>query len=157
MHTVQSLIDECIALCNGNKSELARRLNMYPQDIHELATGKRPASPDIVALLCDMLELPGAEAREIAAWATILHPKNLAKREQLKRAFFGGLASGVVAICLQAGPTDAKAATINPVYRYGNIDVLCILCQMVVRVWRWRRRGGHRLNGGFGRPLVPAA
>lgn len=121
-----------------------------------MVKGNRPITPETVALLCDVLELSGAEAREIAAWSVILNAKNAEKRETLKRAFFGGLASGVVAICLQVGPTDAKAATINPGYRCGDIDVLCILCQMMARVWRWTRRGAHRLNGGAAQPLIPA-
>jgi hypothetical protein len=51
-------------------------------------SGARPMSAETAALLADILELPGEEAREWMAVAVIENPKNASRVEVLKRALF---------------------------------------------------------------------
>ena len=67
-----------------------------------------------VAALCDMLELPGEEAREWLAIAIIENPKNASRAEWLKRALFACWVLGVGALTTQtndAQATEADAST----------------------------------------------
>lgn len=107
---VLTLIDEGAKKCGGYAA-LARRMDVHPVALAEMRSGKRAITPETVALLGDVLELPGSEVRELAAWAVISASKNAQKREALRRGFFGALVSGAVLIGLLGGPTDATAAT----------------------------------------------
>lgn len=107
---VLTLIDEGAKKCGGYAS-LARRMDLHPVALAQMKAGKRAITPETVALLCDVLELPGSEVRELAAWAVIENAKNAGKREALRRAFFGVWATGAVLLGLLGGPTDATART----------------------------------------------
>lgn len=98
MRSVQTLIDEAVNFCQG-QAELARRVGMTRQDIQHMQAGKRTVTPETVALICDVLELSGEEARRLAAEAIVANPKNADRREVLRRAFFVGLATGAALIC----------------------------------------------------------
>lgn len=108
MRTVESLLTEAIGVCGG-QSELARRIEMDRQTIHAMVKGERAISAETVALLGDVLELPGAEVQRLAAEAVIRSVKNASKRERLKRAFFGCWVAGVFVTTLLSGVPDARA------------------------------------------------
>lgn len=67
MHTAKTLIDNAVKMCNS-ESELARRLGVFPQDIHQLKTGKRVLSPELAALIADVA---GMDPRQAALDAVI--------------------------------------------------------------------------------------
>lgn len=112
MTSTKVLIDKAIEICGG-QSELAKRLGVARQDVYQWKEGTRPLSPETVALLGDVLELPGEEVQRLAAWAVIENAKNAGKRERLKRAFFGCLVLGVAGALLTAAPTEAQAKKTN--------------------------------------------
>jgi plasmid maintenance system antidote protein VapI len=114
MRTVETLIDEAVELCKG-QAGLARRLGWTPQDVHTLVKGKRAVTPETVALLCDVLELPGEEAQRLAALAVIANAKNAPIREVLRRAFFGLSVAG--AVCGAAVTLTPERATASAVWR----------------------------------------
>ena len=95
-------------------AELARRIGLTRQNLHDMQKGTRAISPETVAALCDMLELPGEEAREWLAIAIIENPKNASRAEWLKRALFACWVLGVGALTTQtndAQATEADAST----------------------------------------------
>lgn len=70
--------------------------------------GRRAISPEIVGLMCDVLELSGDEAREWLAISIIENPKNSSRAEVLRKAFFALWVAGVVLGAVL--PTESKAA-----------------------------------------------
>lgn len=94
MRSVQTLICEAIDVCGG-QGELARRVGLHRPEISDLASGKRPISPAMVGLLCDVLNIEGAEAQRLAAEAIILTAK-AEKRGVLRRAFFARSTTGAM-------------------------------------------------------------
>jgi hypothetical protein len=66
-------------------------------------------TPEIVAALCDVLELPGEECREYVALAVIENPKNAGKAEMLRRALFACWVLGVGSLATHSN--DAAQAT----------------------------------------------
>ncbi len=71
-----------------------------------MQAGKRPISPQTVGLLCDVLELDGAEAQRLAAEAIITCAKQ-ERRGVLRRAFFGLLGRGAKSGGAALPTTDA--------------------------------------------------
>lgn len=122
---VQTLIALAREKCHSD-AELARRLDMRPPTLNQMKKGKRAVSPETIALLCDLLELPGDEAREWAAYAVIENPKNAAIADRLRRAFFGCLVAGVGFL---SSTTDAKAIPTG--YRTSIDDIY-----IVAHPWR---------------------
>lgn len=104
---VQTLIALAREKCHSD-ADLARRIGMRPPTLAQMKNGTRAVSPETIGLLCDVLELPGDEAREWAAYAVIENPKNRDIAEKLRRAFFACLAAGVAA-CLSSTTTSAEA------------------------------------------------
>jgi len=96
MRSAKTLIDEAIEIC-GSQAALAKRLGMQQQDIHKLATGKRPFSPEVIGLLCDVVGVEPTESQRMALAAVIENPKNASKAEVLRRAFFVSLTGFAVA------------------------------------------------------------
>ncbi|WP_374676438.1 helix-turn-helix domain-containing protein [Ideonella sp.] len=109
MRTVESLLDEAIDVCHG-QAELARRLGTSAPAITEMKKGTRPISPETVALLADVVGIPGEEAQRLAALAVIGAAKNASKREKLRRAFFGCWVVGVVALLTTLTPQPSTAS-----------------------------------------------
>src|ERR1043165_2129215 len=107
MKSLETLLDMARAKVHSD-AELARRIGLVPQDLNAIRRGKRPVSPEIATALCDLLQLPGDEAREWVAIAIIENPKNASRAEMLKRALFACWAVGVAT--LLALPTDAQAS-----------------------------------------------
>lgn len=103
---LKTLIDDAANLCGGHGA-LARRIGLHQPDIPGMLSGRRCLSPETVAALCEVLQLPGDEARRLAALAVIENPKNAGKAEVLRRVFFGCLVLGGVAL----GPQSADART----------------------------------------------
>lgn len=107
MKHVKQLVDLCVKKCSS-EAELARRLGVHYQVINDYRHGRRAVSPEVVGLMCDVLELSGDEAREWLAISIIENPKNSSRAEVLRKAFFAlwvaGVALGVVL------PTESKAA-----------------------------------------------
>lgn len=112
MDTGKALIDRAVQMCGG-EAELAHRLGVQRQLVHGWHRGHRAITPETVALLGDVLELPGEEVQRLAAWAVIENAKNAGKRERLKRAFFGCWVLGVAGALLTAAPTEAQAKKTN--------------------------------------------
>jgi DNA-binding XRE family transcriptional regulator len=111
MKSVKLLIDMAREKCQSD-ADLARRIGVSRQDMHSLRSGDRPVSPELAAALCDVLELPGEEAREWVAIAMIENPKNAAKRSLLERALFACWVLGVGSLCtlLLGAPGTAWSA-----------------------------------------------
>lgn len=107
MKHVQTLIALAREKVGGTDAALARALGMKPPDWHPISKGLQPVSPEVCAALCDVLQLPGEEAREWLAVAVIENPKNASRVEVLKRALFACWALGVFALTM---PNDARAA-----------------------------------------------
>lgn len=124
MKSVQLLIDMAREKVRTD-TELAERIGVHKVVLSEMRLGKRAVSPETVAALCDLLELPGEEAREWLAIAIIENPKNASKLEMLRRALFASWVLGVVSLAI--GSTDAPAAQAVPasgtVLSAGNIRV----------------------------------
>jgi len=89
-------------------AELARRIGIVPQDMNAMRRGRRAISPETVAALCDVLQLPGDETREWVAIAIIENPKNASRAGMLKRALFACWALGVVAALSTITMDDAQ-------------------------------------------------
>jgi transcriptional regulator with XRE-family HTH domain len=85
--SVKLLLDLCHEKC-GSDAEVARRVGVPRSHVAMWRSGVRPVSAETAALLADILELPGEEAREWMAVAVIENPKNASRVEVLKRALF---------------------------------------------------------------------
>lgn len=85
-------------------------------------------TPETVALLAGVLDLPGVEVQRLAALAVIENPKNAARRDQLKRAFFGCVTLFLSASLslipstknANAASTYAKSSQVEQLYIVGN-------------------------------------
>lgn len=108
MKTVRTLIDLARAKVHTDR-ELADLLGVKPTVLSELRSGQRVLSPEAVAALCDVLQLPGEECQAWIAQSLIENPKNKDKLAMLRRALFACWALGVAALTSQ--PTDAQART----------------------------------------------
>lgn len=109
MTPMQTLMDMVRAKLGGSEASIARALKLSPQEWHELSSGKRPLSPELTAQLCDVLELPGEEAREWVARSMLANPKNSSKLDMLRRALFACWVLGVGPLCT-LNDAEAKGA-----------------------------------------------
>lgn len=112
MQELQTLIDKARTLYKSD-ADLARAMGVHKVALAQFRSGVRTITPETVAILCDVLELPGVEAQRLAAIAVVEAAKNSSKRERLKRAFFGCWVAGVVALAQLMTPGEAKAAPIK--------------------------------------------
>lgn len=155
MRTLQTLLDEARDFCRTD-TELARRLGKSRTQIVAMRDGSEPLSPETVALLCDVLELSGEEARRLAALAIVENPKNAKRRAQLARAFLVCWVGGAVATSLHyAIPTSDAAATDpattaeqqgNALYIVRNLSawlarLFCRLMLSSISGWRLQKAG----------------
>lgn len=135
MQPLHRLIDKARETC-GSDSELARRIGVKPQDLYAIKTGRRPLSPEMVALLADVCELPGNETLHLVAQSIIENPKNAEKAHILRRAFFASLVTFAVVsqgiICDDATASTTSGAS-NNTY---SVDSFYI----VIRLWSGVRR-----------------
>lgn len=99
MHTLKTLIANCITLCGGH-TQLAQRIGVHRPEISALALGTRPISPVTVGQLCDLLTLDGIDAQRLAVEAVIASAKP-EKQVVLRRAFFAQ--PGTAVLCLTVG------------------------------------------------------
>lgn len=112
MKRVKDLLDQAVATCQS-EAELARRIGLHYQQINDMRKGRRVVSPETVAALCEVLELPGEEAREWLAVSIIENPKNAKKAGVLRRCFFAVWALGV-AVSLTTWPaSEARSEAID--------------------------------------------
>lgn len=151
MKSVQVLIDKAVTYC-GSEAELARRLGVDFQNVNAWRKGRRVMSPETVAILCDVLQLPGEEARQWLALAVVENPKNAGKAEVLKRALFACWLAGVVSLC--AFQSDARATrntNSHAIYKANRmIDNLYIVVD-------WTHRKLRRLVRRWAALLEPLA
>lgn len=131
MESLRSLIDEAARVCGGYAA-LARALETTPQRVDQWKHGKRPITPETVALMCDLMQLPGEEARRLAALAIIENPKNAERAGVLRRAFFVCLATGGVALPQLFGTTSHEGSDRRTVDT--AIIVACLL------LWHYAHR-----------------
>jgi transcriptional regulator with XRE-family HTH domain len=110
MRTVKALLDEALAACGGSQSELARRIHMHRQDVHQLVNGDRSISPVTVGYLCDLLEIEGDEARRLLALAVVESAKDPERAGVLRRAFFVLLLLGALFGLAPANDVQAMTA-----------------------------------------------
>ena len=75
MRTVKTLIQE-ISEQMGSDAELARRLGLQRQDVYALKTGRRSTTPEMLARLCNLVDMPCAEAREWLALVVLENRHN---------------------------------------------------------------------------------
>ena len=125
MKSLETLLDMARAKVHSD-AELARTIGVERQALHEMRRGKRAISPETVTALCDVLQLPGDEAREWVAIALIANPKNASRAEMLKRALFAYWVAGVAILLTHA--TDAQA---NQWGRGNPIDAIYIVAHRV--------------------------
>lgn len=128
MRTLQTLLDEAVNKCAG-PADLARKIGVHRSEISEMTSGRRPVSPAMVGLLCDVLELDGLEAQRLAAEATIATAKP-EKQGVLRRAFFACWAIGVACGVGMPTTSDARTATGQPGENVGT------KCATMYRRWR---------------------
>lgn len=77
------LIELASAQCGNNKSELARRVGVTPNRIHEWKTGARPCPPEKVALIAAAGNL---QADQWLARATLWKHQGTEDGERLEKA-----------------------------------------------------------------------
>jgi transcriptional regulator with XRE-family HTH domain len=152
--SVKLLLDMCHEKC-GSDAEVARRVGVPRSHVAMWRSGARPMSAETAAMLADILELPGEEAREWMAIAVIENPKNASRVEVLKRALFACWALGVVSLCMPstdalgmatnvAGRTTTRAT--NALDGYVSVtDARMIVAHALRRLARWL----HRLTAGL--------
>jgi len=125
MKSAKSLIDMAREKVHSD-AELARLLGVTRMNLYEMKTGRRSISPETATALCDVLQLPGDEAREWVAIAIIENPKNASRVDLLKRALFACWVAGVAILLAHA--TDAQA---NQWGRGNPIDDIYIVAHRV--------------------------
>ena len=94
MESLQRLIDKASKIC-GSDASLAKRIGMSASNFSDMKAGRKPISPETVALIADVCQLPGDETLHLVAQSIIENPKNAEKRDVLKRAFFASWVIGV--------------------------------------------------------------
>jgi transcriptional regulator with XRE-family HTH domain len=152
MDTGKALIDKAVELCGG-EAELAHRLGVQRQLVHGWHRGHRSISPETVALLGDVLELPGEEVQRLAAWAVIENAKNAGKRERLKRAFFGVWVLGVAGVLQTAAPSGGLEKEPNAQLRQTVYTLSLAMLEKLAKAFAlfWARfapaYAGQILNG----------
>lgn len=147
MKLAQTLIDNAVKMCES-ESDLARRLGMFPQDIHQLKTGKRVLSPEVATKLAD---IAGIDPRQAAIDALIerdlRNPAGGRVAEILGKALAAGVVATLVFVCsgLFSGATKSEAA---------QLTVRYIVCRWLRTLW-----AGHvsrmRVTWGFVTPIPP--
>lgn len=128
--SLEALIDECAALCQG-QNKLAARIGSTPGRVSDWKRGIVPIPAPMLAKLCDLAQLDGAEARELLAWCEIQNPKNETTREVMRRAFFGQYLAGAVAFLILGGISfpEVSAGTDLPVYTLCAMGLILFLVQ----------------------------
>ncbi len=122
MRSLDSLIDECADLCKGQNA-LARRIGSTSGRVSDWKRGIVPIPAPMLAKLCDLAELDGAEARELLAWCEIQNPKNETAREVMRRAFFGQYLVGAVAFLILAGVNTPEVSVETDSAEYTSYSV----------------------------------
>ena len=126
MRSLESLIDECAGLCGGQNA-LARRIGSTSGNVSSWKTGRVPIPAPMLAKLCDLAEIPGAEAREILAWCEVSNPKNSTIREVLRRAFFGCLMGGAVALLIQSSASETSLSEVSEIVSRFTLYTSCAI------------------------------
>lgn len=123
-------------------AELARALHMQPPTLNAMRKGKRAISPETVARLCELLDLPSSDAREWLAQSVIDNPKNAKDRPRLIRLFFRLSVPGVVASAIGvAGTGVSHSANLSPV---NNLYIVRSLLNATPGLRLRRRSAGLR-------------
>ena len=138
MRSVESLLREAVDKCGG-QAELGRRIGTSGPAINAMIKGTRPITGETVALICDVLELPGEEVQRLVALAIIGNAKNAGKRERLRKAFFGCWVVGAFAATLITGPHDARAeTTANAVPSLTELGYTPYTLSRMLTTWAYR-------------------
>lgn len=103
----ESLIDKASKVC-GSDAALARRMGIYPADVSNLRTGKRPLSPELAAEIAD---IAGEDARQAAIDAVIERARGTRKENTLREILGKALAAGVAAMLVISYNGDSISAT----------------------------------------------
>lgn len=144
---------------------IAHLLDLSPQNFQGMKKGRRHMQPYHVAKLCDALQLPGEEARELAARIATEQEADPEKASVMKRALFACWVLGVGTL-LQAPPdangmalSDAKAGTNAQSVRSNGLYIVAhgTWCRGLAAAARWWRTFSrcarhHDTYQGSGRP-----
>lgn len=127
MKLAELLIDKATKACGGNQAELARRMGIYPADVTNLKTGKRPLSPEIAAELAD---IAGEDARQAAIDAVIERSQGTRKGQVLREILGKGLHAGAWATLLCSYSSGFPWNTVSPTTASTLIDALRIVSNL---------------------------
>lgn len=113
MQALKTLIDKGLEMCNGNQSELARRLGVSTSLMNAIIKGQRSLTWPHAAMLAEMT---GGNTEEAIKAALIAETPMLKNGAKLREILGKGLAGGAVAMLAfssNAAPTDSTAITKN--------------------------------------------
>lgn len=107
MQALKTLIDDSLKMCNGNQSELARKLGVSTSLMNAIIKGQRSLTWPHAAL---MAEMTGSNIEEAIRAALIAETPMLKNGAKLREILGKGLAGGAVAMLAfssNAAPTDS--------------------------------------------------
>lgn len=138
MRTLQTLIDECARICDGQNA-LAERLGVSKGRVSDWRHGRRQVTPEVLAHLCEIAEVPGDEARELLAEVECENPKHAGSREVMRRAFFACLVAGA-ALGLAGSQDEADALTSQVIHcaLFILAGLLCVCMYIQTAGFTWR-------------------
>lgn len=133
----QSLIDKASKVC-GSDAALARRMNVYPADVSNLRSGKRPLSPELAAELAD---IAGEDPRQAVIDAVIERNMGTRKEGAMLNILGKALAAGVAAMWLftYSGLQNRAMAETNESASKVCTNVTKAISYLAKTVRLWRR------------------
>lgn len=151
----QTLIDKASKVC-GSDAELARRMGIYPADISNLRSGKRPLSPELAAELAD---IAGEDARQAAIDAIIERNANTRKGGALKEILGKALAGGAAAMLVFSYNGGLTSTMENPQRTMNQsvqkFDIRHIVCALMIGRWKKLVRWMRDFSSGISHQNVP--
>lgn len=115
-----TLIDKAVEVC-GSQAELARRMGIFPADVHNMQANKRPISPETAAELAD---IAGDDARQAVIDAIIIRNATNRRGAHLKEILGKALAAGVVGMWLFSYSGDSTYAMEKIASRFTSIHIV---------------------------------
>ncbi len=149
MELTLSLVDRASKVCGGD-SDLARKLGVHRQVIHELRHGKRTITPETAAELAD---IAGEDARNAAIAAILERAKGTRREGRLREVLGKAQADGgreTLGISYNEGWSGGNITQQNEKSITAKVNSLYIVCS--------RNRRGRRKTSPWGcTPYPPPA